>query len=419
MKRFKSSTRFAIMLTGILFLASFAPYIYAQNLDSGGYTLIDPSIGPTASGAIDSANYSQLMSAGLLDDTTFTSTNYALKGGLAQLIEANVPSVSCFEANSNFGNTACTGVPGSDGMFGVCGDPGCYNRAKIEINAQGNPADARYAVQISTASDFSNNIFYVDATTRLLKTTLSVSDFIPKCEWEGTTVSGVCASANTTWHKYNVLGLNPDTTYYVRLAAARGLDSSNNFTQSAWGPSASDSTAKPTINFDIDIAPNTSTSTNVPYNLSLGSLNPTSVNTSNDNIIMRTSTNGLGGLQVNVKGNLGYLYNTATSDQIPAYNGDLSSNTGYGIRNNSLLNSADNTANLGDITVSSSPVDFTDTGAAAKVGGPSTSYVKLFDSNSKPLDNGIAAFVAKAKPSTTAGPGSYSELLTFVVYATF
>lgn len=419
MKRLKPSTLSLITLAGIALLANVAPHIYAQNLDSGGYTLIDPSIGPTASGAIDSANYSQLMSAGLLDDATFTSTNYALKGGLAQSIEANVPSVSCFEADSNFSNTACVGVPGSDGMFGVCGSPGCYNRAKIEINAQGNPSDARYAIQVSTTSDFSSNIFYVDATTRLLKGTLSVSDFIPKCDWEGTVVSGVCGSANTTWQKYNILGLNPDTVYYVRLAAARGLDTSNNFTQSAWGPSASDSTAEPTINFDIDIAPNTSTSTNVPYTLSLGSLNPTSVNTSSDNIILRTSTNGLGGLQVNVKGNLGYLYNSATSDQIPAYNGDLSSNTGYGIRNNSVLNSADNTANLGDIVVSNTPVDFTDSGAAAKVGGPSTSYVKLFDSNNKPLDNGVAAFVAKAKPSTTAGPGSYSELLTFVVYATF
>jgi len=393
--------------------------VLAQNLDSTNYTLVAPTIGNTIAGTSDSTSFSQLLSAGLIDSTRFESANYALRGGYSALIEPNVPKITCFEANTNFGTTTCTGLPGSDGMFGVCADPGCYNRAKIEIDTQNNPNDIRYALQMSTTSDFSSNIYYVDATTRLLKLTLTASDFIPKCEWEGVIVSGICAAANTTWQKYNVLGLTPDLQYYLRVAAASAIAGNNNFQQTQWGPSATTTTAKPTITFDIDIAPNTSTSTNQPYTLDLGTLNSTSVNSSADNIVLRTSTNGLGGLQLNVKGSQGYLLNTSNSDQIPAFNGDLASNSGYGLRNSSSLNAADNTANLGSIVVSNSPVDFTDTGAATKVGGPSTTYVKLFDSNNLPLDGGIAPFIAKAKPSATITPGRYTETLTFLVYATF
>lgn len=406
----------------VLITAFFSPNIVllsAQNLDSSNYTLVAPTIGNSVSGTSDSSNFSQLLSVGLIDSTRFESDNFALRGGYSALIEPNVPTIRCFETNTNFSSSVCTEVPGNDGMFAVCAQPGCYNRAKLEINAQNNPVDIRYAIQISTTSDFSGNVFYVDAVTRRLTPTLTVNDFIPKCEWEGTIESGICASVNNTWQKYNVLGLRPNTTYYARIAAASALEDNNNFQQTAWSPIESTTTATPAISFDIDIAPDTSTSTNQPYNLNLGTLNSSTVNESNDNIVLRSSTNALGGLQLNIRGAQGYLLNTNTSDQIPAFNGDLASATGYGIRNISSANAANNTANLGNIVVSSSPIDFTDTGAATKVGGPNTTFTKLFDSNNLPLDNGIAPFKAKAKPSASIAPGSYTETLTFLVYATF
>lgn len=414
--RYKIALGFTIIT--VIFSQTFIS-VLAQNLDSSNYTLVAPTIGNSTAGTSDSSNFSQLMSSGLIDSTRFESANFALRGGYVALIEPNVPKTACLETTTNFSNTNCTGVPGSDGMFAVCADPGCYNRAKLEIDTQNNPSDIRYAIQISTASDFSSNVFYVDSTTHFLKSNLTVADFTTKCDWEGTVVSGICASPNTTWQRYNILGLRPETQYYVRISAASAISGNNNFQQTEWGPSATITTAKPTITFDIDIAPDTSTNTNQPYNLDLGTLNNTSVNTSSDNIVLRTATNGLGGLQLNVKGNQGYLLNNLSSDQIPAYNGDLASNTGYGIRNLSSANAADNTTNIGHINVSSSPIDFTDTGAITKVGGPSTSYVKLFDSNNLPLDSGVAPFAAKARPSATIAPGRYTETLTFLVYATF
>jgi hypothetical protein len=176
-------------------------------------------------------------------------------------------------------------------MQGVCGKEGCYDRAKVEINAQGNPDDTRYAIQVSTSSDFSSNVYYVDSVLRTLTASLDISDFIPKCEWEGTILSGICASANTTWQKYNILGLNAGTTYYARASALHGLDTNGLFTQSAWGTSSSASTMIPKLSLDIDIAPDTSTPTNPPHAIDLGTLVPGSVVTSTDMIVVRVSSN--------------------------------------------------------------------------------------------------------------------------------
>lgn len=393
----------------------------AQNLDSTTYTILAPSIGEPFNDISDSSTYSQLIDSSPIDDYIVESTTYRADGGSANIFEANVPTVTCFETTTTSGSPAgCTGIPGSDRMKGVCSSPGCYDRAKLEINAQGNPDDARYAIQISTTSDFSSNVFYVDATTRLLKASLTVNDFIPKCEWEGTTVSGICGSPNTTWQKFDILGLTANTTYYVRLSAHRGLTADGKFQQSEWSPSTSATTASPSITLDVDIAPTTAGSSTPPFLLALGSSSAGVIKTSSDQVIFRLTTNALSGIQTLIKGANGGLLRVGGSELITSANADLSSaGSGFGLRNVSASNSAANTTYLGNITISSTPNDFTDTGATHKVGAVGTTYVKLFDSNSLPLDTGVTGFVAKFKPAASHPAGNYRETMTYLVVGTF
>jgi hypothetical protein len=393
--------------------------VFSQNLDSSNYRLVAPEIGNTAAGTIDSANYSQLLSVGLIDGVTTTSDNYEAAGGFSRLIQANVPQIACFETSTTNLTTNCTGVPGGAGMVGVCAEPGCYNRAKLEIDSQSNAADARYAVQISTSSDFSSNVYYVDGTTRLLKSNLTIGDFLPKCEWEGTTATSVCGVANATWQKYNILGLTANTTYYVRISAHTGTDTSGQYSQTGWSPSISAATQAISISFDIDVASSPAGTSNQPYKLELGVLNPNTINTSSNQILIKTSTNALNGLDVKVKGQNGALKHTNNTDTIAAVSGNLANIYGYGLRNVLASNSATNTSNLGSINVASTPTDFTDSATPQQVGAPTTSYQKLFDSNNLPLQEGVAGFVAKAKADIDTPIGNYNEFLTFLVSAVF
>lgn len=407
-----------LVATLLILLMSPVP-VLAQNLDSTTYTLIAPSVGTPISGISDSTTYSQLIDSRALDAFTSTSTTYKIAGGTDKFIEANVPSVLCFETSTDSGTTSCTGVPGSDGMRGVCSSPGCYDRAKIEINDQGNPTDARYAVQISTASDFSSNVFYIDGTTRTLKTSLAIGDFIPKCEWEGTTSSGVCVSPNTTWQKYDILGLKPNTTYYVRASALRGSSTNASYTQSDWGPSTNATTQVPTISINADIGPSSGSTSSAPYIVNMGILSPLGVVTSTDYIIFRLTSNAISGVQTLVSGANGGIKLNTGSDLITATNGDLTSvSKGYGLRNDSTTNSSLDNTTLGTINVSASPSDFTDAGATHKVGAPTLAAVKLFDSNNLPIYTGVSAYRVKAKADTVLQSGDYSETITFIVSQT-
>jgi hypothetical protein len=328
--------RFSAFLVFLLFVPP--SLVLAQNVDSTNYTLIAPSLDSTT-GSTESTNYSALNSGSPIDEYTLTSSTYEQRGGPQAFYEANVPSVSCLETSTNSGSTSCTGVPGGQGMQGVCSIPGCYDRMKLEINPQNNSADTRYAVQISTSSDFSSGVFYVDGTTRTLITSYDNTDFLYKCEWEGTVVSGLCGSPNTTWQKYNILGLNSGKQYYVRLSAYKGSNAAGEFTQTEWGPSANATLQNPTISMNVDVGPSSTSTSNSPYKINFNTIVPDTVTTSNDYMIYRLSTNALNGIEMNVQGVNGELYNAVAGDDIPAVNADLASNYGYGIRNDYSTNS--------------------------------------------------------------------------------
>lgn len=407
-----------LFLTALLF-TGLASSVFAQNLDSTNFTLIDPALDSPLVGDVDSADYSQLFDADV-GAFTATSATFRARGGIQTFMEPPIPTISCFETNTNSGTTTCTGLPGSDGMYAVCTSLGCYNRAKLEINAQGAPTDTRYAIQISTASDFSSNVFYVDATTRFLKANLTINDFIPKCEWEGTTSSGICGSPNTTWQRHNILGLQHTTTYYVRLSAQKGTPTDANFTQTDWSPSVSASTTDPEITVNVDIAADTVTGSAVPYIVDFGQIATDVVNTATDMIVFKVSSNATSGVDTVIKGLNGGLKHTTLADIMTSVDADLTvASSGFGLRNDSTGNAQNYTSTLGNITISTTPSDFSISGGAHRVGGVGTSFVKLFTSNDLPLDGGVAPFLLKAKPAGSISPGNYSETFTFVVFGTF
>ncbi|RMD76923.1 hypothetical protein D6810_02570 [Candidatus Dojkabacteria bacterium] len=176
---------------------------YAMNLESANYRLIAPSTEPI-NGIIESPTYAALVDSSPVNDFRSDSTTYSLRGGTASNITPNVPLIDCFETTTNSGSCSI----GTNGMQEVCSAPGCYDRAKVKINQLQNPNDARYALQISTTPDFSSDVKFIDGTTRLPKSSLTINDFRFKCEWEGVVLSPYCASPNITWQKYNILGLN-------------------------------------------------------------------------------------------------------------------------------------------------------------------------------------------------------------------
>jgi len=391
--------------------------ISAQNLNSNNYTLVAPTI-DTAAGIINSNNYSGLVGSSPVDEFITTSSNYSNKGGTAAFVEANVPIFKCIETSTNSISTNCTGVPGANGMQGVCSIPGCYDRAKFEINIQGNAMDARYAIELSTTSDFSSNNFYLTGATHIPKTTLAISDFLFKCDWEGT-LTDLCNSSNLTWQKYNMIGLTPGTLYYIRASALKGSASTGSFTQSAWSPILSITTQHTFLTFKIDIGPNPITSTSIPpYLINLTNIVPNNISTSQNYIILRTSTNALNGINVQIKGLNGALIGVSS---IPAFSGDLTNiANGYGIRNSLVSNSQINSGFLGNIAISTSPIDFSGpVGIPNQIGGPTTSFNNLFNSQGLPLNTGSAAFNVKIKADLSKGNGNYTETLTTLVYGTF
>ncbi len=411
----KVKTSYVILILFLILINVYSVIlVYSQNLESTNYRLIAPSTEPI-NGIIDSPSYSALVDSSPVNDFKTDSTTYSLRGGTASNITPNVPLLSCFETTTNTGTCSI----GTNGMQEVCSAPGCYDRAKFRIDTQSNPPDARYAIQISTTSDFSANVFFVDGTTRLLKTTLTINDFKFKCEWEGEIFGTYCTTPNTTWQKFNILGLQEGTQYYIRAASLHGTSVNGTFTQTEWGPSLSATTANTSLSFDIDIDSDyVLGSTLPPHIINISNINPEVVTNSDDYLILRYTTNALNGMRINIKGNNGALQNG--SNIIPNVNGDLDVlSSGYGLRNISASNSSNYITYLGQPVISSTPSDFTDTAPVNKVGAPTTSFVELLNSSNKPIHTGRSAFSIKVKAALNLPSLNYSETLTVIPLSIF
>lgn len=349
----------------------------------------------------ESAKYSTLFTFGApLADARFDSANYTLKGGLINTFQANVPKVLCFEAISD-GTTECTNpniTP--SGMVMLCGDGGCYDRARFEIDAQNNPADTLYAVQIKKAIDVDWS--FLDGSTFTIEnsTTHDLNDYKTKEAWEN---SG----------DFNIIGLEIETEYQLGITALHG-----DLTESGQSPLKSTMTGVPTISFDIDIASGTgsTTDTDGPHSIDLSEISNDFVSTASDKVWFDIGTNAIGGGELHSISLNGGLYSIAYEYLIPSISGDLASvPEGFGLVEYSSsqeflgpLVATTNYANLGN-------PDTTRVGIVEEM----TSRV-IYNTSAKPIAGGRGAVNLKYKASGMAPAGyDYFDELTFLLVSTF
>ncbi len=106
-----------------------------------------------------------------------------------------------------------------------------YDRLQFVIVPGNNPSGTTYALEIST-DNFTTDLRYVknDGT---VGNTLTATDFKTYSNWGG---------AAGTW----ITGLTNNTTYYLRVKTRQGQ-----YTDSAWGPSASMATSNASLTFTL------------------------------------------------------------------------------------------------------------------------------------------------------------------------
>ena len=383
MKKIALTTILVLLITPVLPAS-------AEDLDSGNYTIEDFSVGNLGDQTV-SANYaSQLSSAEVLADDRFSSANYDLEIGVNNTWRANVPLVACFESTTEL-TSNCSDPDVADGMVQVCGDGGCYDRARFEIDSQLNPPDTLYSARITTDPAW-NSWDYIDGTTFTIEAEINhnLTDYLSENVWEGTASS------------FNIFGLDPDTTYYLRLTALHG-----DFTESYVSPDATMTTGVPGITFDIDIddAGGSTTETSAPYSVDLGTLILGQVNTANDRIWLDLGTNLPEGAGVTVRDVNGGLSSTTAAFTLSSADADLSATSGYGLRG-----STTNQTYLGPIAFS---VPYNQTGD--NVGGLITDlFGQSLLSSPGPLYGGRSSVEVKARPSeATPQADDYLDTLVF------
>ncbi|MCA9381195.1 hypothetical protein KC678_02930 [Candidatus Dojkabacteria bacterium] len=417
-----------IILVGLLIIIS-PTKVFAQSLNSSNYTLQSPNL-TGSSGIVDSGstNYSTVFVAGdPTADSRLESTSYSTGVGFPNGIYANVPLVKCFETNTDDSvggatDTSCeaysltSAVGGADtiagdGMQGICGTPGCYDRAKIEIDAQNNPIDTLYLVSI-TDGDTATEYFLQSDNT--LSTGYDINDYQTICQIEGydpRTGSGCETSSDPDWddvlQQYNVLNLHAGVTYTVKVKALNG-----DYTESSYSPTVSATTEYAALVFDIDIddSGGTATETDAPYNILLGDITDTTV-TATDRIWLDMGTNVFNGFTLEVEN----TDLTNGTDTIPSTTEDLSvdlgADGGYGLKIDTYTEDG-----LGPIIAAS----LYDTVGANEVGALSSAPATIFStnttgSNQGPISGGRASVMVKAKAVTSTPPGAYTDLITFLM----
>lgn len=386
-----------------IFLVSVG-FIYADELESDNYKIIDAN---TNSGGevTNSTNYNLLNTIGdFSGDPRIFSTNYRVGLGAVEVFTANVPEIVCFETDTD-GSSSCTTGPtylNDYGMIRVCGNDGCYDRARFEIQTNNNPADTLYGIQISE-DNFSSDVRYIDGTTKKPKDIAdrTISDYLSQSAWE-TPV-------------FNLAGLDSSTTYYLRIVALHG-----DFTESQPSPVLSATTTSATLDFDIDIDDITGTSTESAPPYSIAFIDPRKLiqtgppQTAEDLIWLDSVTNARGGFVILQKGLYGGLYSANETYTIPGGDIDLNGTTeGFGIQNYyaaQIYHTSSGSGDLAEIEIASAYAQSDNV-----VGDVDTLFKKIYEAQG-PVVGGRTGTLIKARASaTTPEETDYTEDITFVM----
>lgn len=315
------------------------------------------------SGGVSSAstsNYALEGTTGDLAGPASATSNYTTKPGFIETQTAHVPTIASFD---NGGGTY-------------------YNKLHFVIDQQGNPSDATYALQISTTSDFSSAIFYVKSD-HTIGATLTTGDYLDYATWGGGSGS-------------NIIGLTPNTTYYLRAKATQGQ-----FTESGYGPSATAATVNPSLSFSVS-----------PSSLNFGNIgigNPVTNSPSNISVSFATNATNGGNVYINGVNTTAGLYSSSANATIPSTTTDLSTAShGFGAKITA------NSASAGTFS-KVSPYD----GASDNVGLIDTIRRRIFTSSGL-VTGGSGTIQLKAKADITdPARTDYSETVTLIAAASF
>jgi hypothetical protein len=351
--------KLAPFITGLTILAAL-PATPSYKLNSYGF-----GSGGTASSS--TPNYSLEGVTGEVSGQTATTPTYKLKPGFVQTQQANVPKIASFDNHSST----------------------YYDKLHFLIDEQGNPSDAKYALQISTTSDFSSGNKYVKSDLTI-GASLVLADYKTYSAWGSSGGS-------------NIIGLANNTTYYLRAKATQGP-----LTESDYGPSANASTVGQSLSFCLYTGANCAAGGN---SVAFGNLPTTTVSDSPSNIKVDFTTNGNFGGKIYIYSTNGGLKSVSAGNYtISSATADLSSaSQGFGGRVTAASESS------GGPLAAVSPYD----GASNNVGILGTTIKELL-SSANPLVGGSGSLVIKVKPGVTTPPATdYSDILTLIAAATF
>lgn len=343
--------------------------VFAQSNppESTNYRIVEYGFGAGGVASASSELFTMFGTLGQVDQGSPSSTNYFVGAGLEYTITATTPATPTFTNPSDW-----------------------YNKLKLVINPGGDEiGDYKYAITIASGSgDF-----------KFVQSDNTIGEVLGLEDWQTYSSWGGAAG-------FNIIGLYPGTTYTVKVSSKQG----DYFTQSFWSPQAQATTSDPSLSFDVDVAP-TDQSTNPPFTLNIGTMNPGSVLTSTDKVWVSFSTNAANGGFITVNDTNFGLYSSNSSTRITSANADLSSApSGYGARSSSA------TQTSGGPMRAVAPYD----GSANNVGMLDPVKRIIFDSTSAPVTNGRASFELQAKASTTTPSATdYADVLTIIATGSF
>lgn len=357
------SKRLSLVLA--ILIAILAPTALAALPSTSNYQLNSYGFGSGGTANSGTANYSLEGITGEISGQTATTSNYATKPGFIETQQANVPTVTLSNP-SNY-----------------------YDKLLFVIGTQGNPTDATYALQVSTTSNFSSNIFYVKSD-HTLTATLTTAEYQTYSSWGG-------ASGTT------IIGLSSSTTYYIRAKATQGK-----FTESAYGPSSSAATVGQQLSYCV--YNNASSSCGSGNSIAFSSLLAGSVTDSPTNIGVDFASNANSGGNVYIYSAFGGLKSTAANFTLSSATGDLTSlSSGFGAQIASVTQTSGGPLNK------VSPYN----GSSNNVGIIGTSINTIL-TTANPIVGGKGAIQLKAKvANTTPAANDYADTITLIAAAAF
>lgn len=322
------------------------------------YTLQSYGVGSGGVANASSTTYSMNGITGELSGTQLDGSSYSAQPGLLPTQQANVPPAPTLTNPSNY-----------------------YNKLHLAVATGGNPSDTKFAIAISK-----DNF----ATTQYIQNDDTVSTALGSEDYQTYSLWGSSSG-------FDVVGLQPNTTYKVKVTAMQGA-----FSQSAYGPTAAAATLNPTLTFDIDVSASDS-DTNPPYALSFSNLLPGSVTDSPQKIWLDFDTNAGSGGNAYIYGKNAGLRSTRASYTLSSVTGDLGAlSQGFGGQSTSA------TQTSGGPFMATSPYN----GSSQNIGIIDTSIRKLYGT-SAPVTAGRSSILLKAKVrSTTPSASDYTETLT-------